>query len=382
MEGVYGEVSDPEQAWILGELIRYLEHPRSGALDFSDMGEHWTGVRDAVAAGTLRRTDRGVTEVVHRWEQLLQFTALRMGRELGVDVQVQLNRKQQADPGLRVSEQTTELVERGCFNGALRIPGAAGDLELVADLRSGRMHVSVNLDAPNEGRQPTRVNWLLRQLKEAPPQLRLESWSHMSRHSMSELLSTAREAPDKLVEDPKKNLRTFRITATSALGAKRGAGRGGFIDSVVSAVNGFYESVAQDLRPWVPKAPQLPTAGRTAAEAAGIDRTTISDDAPASEGADPSDAELPADDGRADRPVSDERAPTAWAPPTPDNRIEAPLLEWESVSDLGRSPMTTNRRNLRPDRRRVEPHDPTAGAVAQATDGPPCDVVDCVHPAA
>jgi hypothetical protein len=31
-------VADPDQAWILGELIRYLEHPRSGALQFDDMG--------------------------------------------------------------------------------------------------------------------------------------------------------------------------------------------------------------------------------------------------------------------------------------------------------------------------------------------------------
>ena len=31
-------VSDPDQAWILAEFIRYLEHPRSGAAEFEDMG--------------------------------------------------------------------------------------------------------------------------------------------------------------------------------------------------------------------------------------------------------------------------------------------------------------------------------------------------------
>jgi hypothetical protein len=31
-------VGDPDQAWILAEFIRYLEHPRSGAIDFDDMG--------------------------------------------------------------------------------------------------------------------------------------------------------------------------------------------------------------------------------------------------------------------------------------------------------------------------------------------------------
>lgn len=50
-------VADPDQAWILGELIRYLEHERSGALEFDDMGRHWVTVRNAVLDGTLRPSD-------------------------------------------------------------------------------------------------------------------------------------------------------------------------------------------------------------------------------------------------------------------------------------------------------------------------------------
>jgi hypothetical protein len=39
-------VSDPDQAWILGELIAYLDHENSGASGFEDMGESWVRVRD------------------------------------------------------------------------------------------------------------------------------------------------------------------------------------------------------------------------------------------------------------------------------------------------------------------------------------------------
>ena len=275
---VHKGVSDPEQAWILGELIRYLEHPKSGALDFSDMGESWTAVRDSVMHGTLRSSDKGLLDVVIRWEQLLQFAALRMGRELGADVQVVLSRKELADPALRLASQTAEAVERSRLTGSLRIPQSVSDIAITADLRGGRLHVSVDLDAPTEGRQGTRVAWLLRQLKDSPEQLRLDSWSMNSRTSMSELLSTVRLNPEKLIEDQNKNLRSFRITATSTLGPKRGSGRGGFIDSVLSSFAGFYETVVQDLRPWVPKAPQLPSGGRSAAEAAGIDTTPPASD--------------------------------------------------------------------------------------------------------
>jgi len=38
-------VADPDQAWILGELIRYLEHPNAGSVDFSDMGARYFASR-------------------------------------------------------------------------------------------------------------------------------------------------------------------------------------------------------------------------------------------------------------------------------------------------------------------------------------------------
>ena len=50
MEKVHRGIEDPEQSWILGELIRYLEHPNSGAVGFDDMGHRWLSVLD----GALR----------------------------------------------------------------------------------------------------------------------------------------------------------------------------------------------------------------------------------------------------------------------------------------------------------------------------------------
>ena len=64
-------VADPDQAWILGELIRYLEHENAGAVDFRDMGEFWVGVRDAVKNGTLRQSDKKAIEVAGKWEELV-----------------------------------------------------------------------------------------------------------------------------------------------------------------------------------------------------------------------------------------------------------------------------------------------------------------------
>ena len=275
---VHSGVADPDQAWILGELIRYLEHPRSGALDFADMGASWVTVRESVLAGTLRMNDKGLPEVVARWEQLLRFTALRLGRELGADVQVVVSRKEAAEPASRFSAQAQSLVDTGVLSGSLRIPNAVAPLTVHADLRAGRVGVSVDVDAPREGRSPTRVNWLVRQLKDAPEGLRIDAFAAGARSSTSELLRVVRADPAVLIADPARELRWFRVAALAPMGVKRGVGRGGFIDSVLAAVDGFYSHVLQQLRPWSPKAPQLPKGGKQAVEEAGIDITPSDQD--------------------------------------------------------------------------------------------------------
>ena len=251
-------VADPDQAWILGELIRYLEHSRSGALEFEDMGEAWTGVRDAVAAGTLRPTDKGIPAVVGRFDALLRFASLRLGRQLGTEVVPVLSRRELADPVLRAQALTQMLCQTGQLVGAIRIPDTVGALTVTADLRAGTLTCHVDIDAPREGRPTTRVNWVVRQLKNAPDAARIECYAAHARGSSSaELLRTVREDPATLLIDPSKEIRSFRVAAASSLGTKRGRGRGTFIDSVLSGIDTFYADILQDLKAWSAAPPKL-----------------------------------------------------------------------------------------------------------------------------
>ncbi|HMM95826.1 hypothetical protein [Phycicoccus sp.] len=258
MQKEFRGVADPDQAWILGELIRYLEHTRSGALEFDDMGESWTAVRDAVAAGTLRATDKGIATVVSRFDALLRFASLSLGRRLGTEVVPVLSRKELADPTLRASALTQQLASSSQLSGVIRIPDTAGHLVITADLRAGQVTCHVDIDAPREGRPTTRVNWLTRQLKNASDSTRIECMTAHSRGSSSaELLKVVRENPAVLVTDPAREIRSFRVALTSPLGAKRGRGRGAFIDSVLTAVDTFYASVLGDLKTWAAAPPKL-----------------------------------------------------------------------------------------------------------------------------
>ena len=258
MQKEHRGISDPEQAWILGELIRYLEHPRSGALELDDMGAHWVAVRDAVTAGTLRATDKTAPEVVARFDALLRYASLRLGRQLGTDVLPVLSRKELAEPALRSQALLTSLVTEGELTGAIRIPHAVAPIHVVADLRAGRITCYIDVDAPKEGRPTTRVNWLLRQLKAASGDVRLEAFVVNARGAgATELLGKVREDPTLLVADPKRDIRAFRIALSGPMGAKRGTGRGGFIDSVLDLIDSFYGDVVQNLKAWAAAPPRM-----------------------------------------------------------------------------------------------------------------------------
>ena len=286
-------VADPDQAWILGELIRYLEHSRSGALEFEDMGEAWTGVRDAVAAGTLRPTDKGIPAVVGRFDALLRFASLRLGRQLGTEVVPVLSRRELADPSLRAQALTQSLCQTGQLTGAIRIPDTVGALTVTADLRAGTLTCHVDIDAPREGRPTTRVNWVVRQLKNAPETVRIECFAAHARGSSSaELLRTVRDNPASLLIDPSKEIRSFRVAATSTLGTKRGRGRGTFIDSILGGTDAFYADVLQDLKAWSAAPPKLRPTPETPIE---VEATT-----PASLVS----TELSSQDGAVSEPVS------------------------------------------------------------------------------
>lgn len=269
MQKEFRGVADPDQAWILGELIRYLEHPRSGAMEFDDMGEAWVSVRDAVAASTLRPTNKGVSEVAAQFDALLRFASLRLGRQLGTEGTPVLTRAELADPARRTQAMMVKLCDQGQLVGSIRIPDAVAPLTVTADLRAGRIDCHVDIDAPREGRPTTRVGWLLRQLDDAPPSTRIEAFvAHARGSSAAELLGAVRERPTLLVNTDGKELRSFRVALSAPMGAKRGRGRGSFIDSVLNAVDSFYGDVLQNLKAWSAAPPKLrhPDAEQVAVE--------------------------------------------------------------------------------------------------------------------
>ncbi|HEX3956705.1 MAG TPA: hypothetical protein VHZ03_08735 [Trebonia sp.] len=251
-------VSDPDQAWILAEFIRYLEHSRSGAIDFDDMGSSWVHVRDRAHAGTLHPHDKGAAEVADKFGGLISFAALQLSRELGRGVRPMVPQAQLRDPAKYLQEAVGELASSGLLQGAVRVPGAVAPIKITADLRSGLIHCAVTVPAPREGRPTTRVNWLVRQLKAAPGQLCIQPAVVFQRgRGQTRTLDEARKDPRSLVEEPAHELRSFTVSLSCNAGPARGQGRGSFVDSVLTVVEKFYSEVVQHIKPWAPAPPKV-----------------------------------------------------------------------------------------------------------------------------
>ena len=258
MTKVHRGVEDPEQAWIVGELIRYLEHPASGAMAFDDMGPHWVEVRDAARDGGLRKNDDSVRDIAQRWDQLLRYSALQLGSRIGEDVQHLLSRTHR-DPKVRSAHLVDALCCGEALDGTLRVPNTVGDIEITADLKARRLTASLTINAPEDRGARGRCSWLLGQLKDAPSDLVVESYPKNARQPNAATIHAATEDRDALLDEDKREPYRFRLVLTSDMGASRKAGgrSPGFIDSVQQLIETFYGNVVQCITPWVPKAPRI-----------------------------------------------------------------------------------------------------------------------------
>jgi hypothetical protein len=162
------------------------------------------------------------------------------------------------DPAKHLQSAVNDLAATGMVHGALRVPATVAPIKITADLRAGLVRCAVTVTAPREGRPTTRVNWLVRQLKNGPGQLCIEAssaWQHGK--GPARTLDQAREDPRTLIGDPAHELRAFTLSLTSNAGSARGQGHGSFVNSVLTAVDAFYAEVVQHIKPWAPAPPKV-----------------------------------------------------------------------------------------------------------------------------
>ena len=247
-----GSVEDNEQAFLLQEVMRFLNHPGTGVERFSQMGPDWKELNQAVTNNsTLKKTAAEVEDGVGCWFEEERDLCLQLSRHIGQPVGTIIERKLKSDPVGRLKDGIAKLVEQHCLTSVCRIPDSAADIEIIADLARRTVSAAMKVKAPLDRKSTkARVNWLLRMLKEDDPRILIRAHWPGRTPATQEPLSVLREAPDALqTENAEAVPHAFEVLLVERLG-KRFTGRRTFIEDVERIVPDFYDLVGQYLRAW------------------------------------------------------------------------------------------------------------------------------------
>ncbi|MGV9785757.1 TerD family protein [Streptomyces sp. NPDC003435] len=235
-------VNDAAHAWLLRELLHYLQHENSGCHGFQNMGAAWVPVRNGIDDETLCQGDPRALEVVESWERLVRQVCLRLGGELGHKVLPVQRSRRGTDPAARRALLADQLCDDGRLGAELRIEGTPGVLALTADLRTGRLRTSIEIPAPTQGYPLAAAKRLVRRLAEAPADLHVETLVEGGGGPRGTLERLRPEPGDML---PKSGIPVtgFRLSLLKTMGSTRGNAQSSFIRSVDEAVHRFHRSV-------------------------------------------------------------------------------------------------------------------------------------------
>ncbi|HZF89015.1 TerD family protein [Streptomyces sp.] len=240
-------VGNMAHAWLLQELLNYLQHENSGCHGFQNMGSSWVPVRNGIDDETLCHGDPRALEVVENWERLIRQVCLRLGGELGQKVLPVKRTKRGVDPGTRRALLADQLCLEGKLHAELRIEGTPGVLAVAADLRTGKLRTCIDIPAPTQGYPLSWAKRLVRRLAEAPADLHVETLVEGETGGPRGTLERLRPEPGDMLPKNGAQITGFRLSLFKGMGSSRGNAESGFIRSVDDAVHRFYATVVAHL---------------------------------------------------------------------------------------------------------------------------------------
>ncbi|MFJ9768597.1 TerD family protein [Streptomyces erythrochromogenes] len=239
-------VGNAAHAWLLQELLEYLQHEHSGCHGFQNMGPAWVPVRNGIDDETIGIGDARAVDVVESWERLIRQVCLRLGGELGQKALPVQRARRGSDPRARRVAAAERLCAEGRLAAELRIDGTSSVIAVVADLRTMKVRTSVDVPA-SEGAYPlAAAKRLIRMLAEAPADLHVQSLVEAGNGPRG-TLERLRPEPGDLLPADGAPIAGFRLTLIKGMGNTRGNTESGFIRSVDDAVDRFYHGVVAHL---------------------------------------------------------------------------------------------------------------------------------------
>lgn len=253
-------VDDPEQAYILSELVRYLDHDSSGVSSLTKMPSNWKDVCNSIQQGTiLNKNSEHVEYSVSGWHQLLRHLSLNLSMKIGQPINIVLSRARENDPELNFLEDCSHLSKESALHAEFDIPNAASKLIFSADILRRTINISMKLEAPKDKSKATAsINWITRQLKDKNiKNISIRAYWPKRIPMTAAPLEEVIENPTVIIPSETKEMPTSLEVIRVIDLAARFKGAKTFVEDSSREFPLFYQDAGQHLSKWVAKAPKV-----------------------------------------------------------------------------------------------------------------------------
>ena len=260
------QYNNDDEAFIISELIRYLEHNSSGLVPLDQMNKEWPKiVGDVQSSHPLNAKSDDVIEMITTWLQEARDVALNMTRRLKEPVSIVASRANLGNPSGWIDEEAKRFVLDKQLSFELDVPNAASKILVEADFLRRAIRVSMKLAAPTDrASNAARLNWLLKQLTKSNRERVIIRC--ITRGKAQNFGAMADEIDPKSEEiRDLSEIVSFQLEMSTDLGAKFNS-RKKFIECLEEIVPDFYDNVGQHLQAFVPPPPRYNKAEDVAAE--------------------------------------------------------------------------------------------------------------------
>ncbi|HTE41367.1 MAG TPA: hypothetical protein VK629_11080, partial [Steroidobacteraceae bacterium] len=244
-----------------------MADPSSQIIEPPQLGEHWNDVVRAARESNLPSVAKYVHDLAPAWDDYLRKECLRLRAKLGVEVEPRVPLSERRDPDARSKRIAQEIFAEGCLRGQVRVPDAASDLSIEVNIAAGLVRFGAELQAPQEGRQQTRINWLLKQLKDesVPADLVVKvDWDRKGLRTLAKAGELRVNASGLMFDGHHQPVpadampRRFLLEHTCKLDKPKGKSTTSVLKGISSDLEAFYGNVVEHLAGYVAPAPKLP----------------------------------------------------------------------------------------------------------------------------
>lgn len=255
-------VASQDQAYILSELIRYLQHDSEIINPFKRMPPSWKELcLSYQQALPISKNSPLALESMDSWQQLIRFLALQMSIAVGRTVSLYLTKAQKTSKEALIQDGLSEIIEKGKLKAEFTVPDAAARIRFVADLKRRTLAVSMKVEAPGDKvHAKASINWLLKQLEKCTDNdaCIVAFWPGKTPQTHTNLGKLKEDGKVILSENTSVPPVAFVVLRTIDLAGKF-SGVSTFVEEAEKLLPSFYHDIGQLLQSWKPLPPKVIT---------------------------------------------------------------------------------------------------------------------------